>query len=461
LCDAADGRGGSWNQDGVIIFQRNWSEALMKVTAGGGTAQPLTTLNAERVDIVHRWPTFLPDGRHYLYYIACTTNPAVNENSGIYLGSLDSDESSLVLHSESRAVYSQGYLLYRAGSTLMARPIDPSAGRLTGDPVSVATDIPGGAVSWGGAQFGASPKGLLVHMRGARIMSTVLQWRDRRGSVLTTLSEPGGYWEPKLSHDGKRVAVAAGQDVADIWIHDLQSDMQTRFSFDPADDRTPFWSPDDLYIAYNSAETSVGGIYLRPVSGQEPAKLVFDAKTQIALTDWSRDGRHVFFNYLVPDENGWDTWALDMETFEAEAVLTGPSDQTQANLSPDGKYIAFSSDESGQDQIYVQSYPAAAGRWMVSSDKIAGRAGRPLWRGDGKELFYVRGSALVAVTVATDNGFTFGTPQFLFSLNLNSVNAAYDPSPDGQQILTNEMPATSRDQVGARLIQNWTALLRR
>ena len=120
------------------------------------------------------------------------------------------------------------------------------------------------------------------------------------------------------------MAVAAGQDVGDIWIHDLQSDMQTRFSFDPADDRTPLWSPDDRQFAYTSAQTSIGGIYLRPVSGQEPAKLVFDAKTQIALTDWSRDGRHVFFNYLEPSENGWDTWALDMESYEAEAVLAGP-----------------------------------------------------------------------------------------------------------------------------------------
>ena len=461
LCDATDGRGGTWNRDGVIVFQRNWSESLMTVAAGGGTARPLTTLDPERVDIVHRWPTFLPDGRHFLYFVACTTNPVVNENSGIYLGSLDSDESSLVLRSESRALYSQGHLLYRAGTTLMARPFDPSTRRLTGDPVSVATDIPGGAVSWGGAQFGVSATGLLVHMRGARVMSTVLQWKDRAGSVLSTLSEPGGYWEPKLSHDGTRVAVAAGQDVADIWIHDLQSDMQTRFSFDPADERSPLWSPDDRRLVYTSAETSIGGIYLRPVSGQEPAQLIYDAKTQISLSNWSRDGRHVFFNYLEPNENGWDTWALDMENFQAEAVLAGPSDQVEASLSPDGKYLAFSSDESGQTQVYVQSYPAAAGRWMVSGDKIAGRANHPLWRGDGQELFYVRGSALVAVPVATDNGFTFGTPRYLFSLNLNSTNAAYDPRQDGQQILTNEMPTTDRDQIGARLIQNWTALLKR
>ena len=146
LCDALDGRGGSWNQDGVIIFQRNWSEGLMKVPAGGGTPEPLTTLNADRVDIAHRWPVFFPDGRHFLYFVVCTTSPATNEHSGIYLGNLDTGESTMVLRTESRALYSQGNLLYRAGTTLMAHPFDPSSGRLTGDPIAVATDIPGGQV---------------------------------------------------------------------------------------------------------------------------------------------------------------------------------------------------------------------------------------------------------------------------------------------------------------------------
>ncbi len=459
LCDAADGRGGSWNQDGVIIFQRDWSEGLMTVAAGGGTPQPLTSLNAERVDVVHRWPTFLPDGRRFLYFVACTTNPVQDENSGIYLGSLDSDESTMVLGTESRALYSQGHLLYRAGSTLMACPFDLASGTLTGDPVSVATEIPGGAVSWGGAQFSVSDSGLMVHMIGARVMSTVLQWKDRKGNVLSTISEPGGFWEPKLSHDGKRVAVVEGKDVGDIWIHDLESDLQTRFSFDAADDRMPLWSPDDLYLAYNSAQVSVGGIYLRPVSGQTSAKLVYEANTQITLSDWSSDGRHIFFNYLELNAGGWDVWALDMESFQAESILKGPDDQTDATLSPNGQYLAYSSDESGQMQIYVQSYPEAAGRWMISGDKFAGRASKPQWRRDGLELFYLRGSALVAVPVVTESGFTFGTPEFLFSLNFNSGNAAYDPRQDGQQILTNEKPAKSRDQVGARLIQNWSELL--
>ena len=189
--------------------------------------------------------------------------------------------------------------------------------------------------------------------------------------------------------------------------------------------------------------------------------MVHDAKTQISLSDWSSDGRYVLYNHLVPDEGGWDIWALDMETFEAKAVLASPDDQNDASLSPDGKYLAFSSDESGQTQIYVQSFPVAAGRWMISGDKIAGRAISPRWREDGQELYYLRGSALMAAPIMTDNGFSFGTPEFLFSLNLSSVNAAFEPSPDGQQILTNEMPATDRDQVGARLIQNWASLLER
>ena len=274
------------------------------------------------------------------------------------------------------------------------------------------------------------------------------------------MGEPGGYWEPKLSHDGKRVALAVGQDACrHLDPRPSRATCKRASASVSADDRTPLWSPDDRNIAYNSAQTGIGGIYLRPVSGQEPAKVIYEAKTQIALSTWSSDGRHLFFNRLEPNENGYDVWALDMESLKAEAVLAGPSDQSDASLSPDGRYLAFSSDESGQPQIYVQSYPTAAGRWMVSGDMTAGRAAHPLWRQDGHELFYVRGNALEAVPVETDNGFTFGTPQYLFSMNLSSVNASYDPSADGQHILTNEMPATDRDQVGARLIQNWTGIL--
>lgn len=462
LCDATNGRGGTWNEGGTIIFQRAWSEGLMKVPAGGGTPQPVTTLNKDRFDIAHRWPQFLPDGRHFLYFVVSTTNPSTSENSGIYVGSLDSNESRFMLKSESRALYSRGHLVYRAGSTLMAHAFDASTQRLSGDPIPVATDIPGGAISWGGAQFGASDAGVIVHMRGTGATSTQLNWRDRQGKLLKTIGDPAGYWEASLSHDGTRLAVSVGQDVGDIWILDLERDMRTRFTFDPADDRTPIWSPDDQQLAFASGRNGEGEIYVRPASGQGDAKLLFTANTQIVLTDWSGDGRLILFDRLALGDDAWDVWALDAQSSEAKPLLSGRFDQMEARLSPDGHWIAFVSDESGKTEAYVQSFPEAKGRLTVSSDSGRRAVSKPRWQGDGREIYYLQGGSVVAVPVRGDATLSFGTPTALFSVSVTSFSQAdYAVSPDGQRILTNELPPADPSKIGARLIQNWTAALER
>ncbi len=460
LCDATDGRGGTWSAEGVIVFQRSWSEGLMKVSASGGTPEFVTTLNEERVDLAHRWPQFLSDGRHFLFYLVSTTNPTASEHSGIYVASLDSSEPRLLLRSESRGRYARGHLLYRAGSTLMAHPFDASKQRFTGDPVPVATDVPGGGVSWGGAQFGVSEGGVLVHMRGAGATRTQLTWRDRDGKVMSTVGDLAGYWEPRLSKDGTRVAVCVGQDVADVWIYDLQSDMRNRFTFDPADDRTPMWAPDDSQLAFASGRTARGEIYVRPTSGQGDTQLLFSIDEQIELTDWSSDGRVMFFNVINPSKGGSDIWTLDVKTGEAEVLLSGNWFE-DASLSPDGTWLAFASDESGRGEIYVQAFPSAAGRWLVSTDSGAGRATLPAWRSDGRELFYLRGGAVVAVPVQPGATFSLGTPKTLFRVSVTSSAADYVVSKDGQSILTNELPPADPSKTGVTLIQNWTAALNR
>lgn len=461
LCDATTGRGGTWNESGTIVFQRSWSEGLMKIPAAGGTPEPVTVLNKDRFELAHRWPCFLPDGRHFLFYVVSTTNPSTSEYSGIYLGSLDSKDTQLLLKSESRALIAKGHLLYRSGSTLMASPFNVSSRKITGDPVPVATDIPGGAVSWGGAQFGVSAAGILVHMRGAGAAHTVLNWHDRTGKVLAPVTEPGNYWEPSLSHDGTRLAAAVGQDVGDIWIYDLESGMRTRFTFDPADDRTPIWSPDDHRLAFTSSRGSEGEIYVRPASGQGEATLLFAAKVQAELTDWSADGRLIFFNRLDPGENGYDIWAFNTETSEAAAVLEGKLHQKDASLSPDGKWLAFVSDESGAHEVYVQSFPEGQGRWMISSDDVPSPAIRPKWRGDGRELFYMKGGTVLAVPVAGTATFTFGSPHALFSVNVTPSSVEFMVAKDGQRIMTNDLPPVALGSLGAAMIQNWEIALGR
>jgi Tol biopolymer transport system component len=459
LCDATDGRGGTWSADGIILFQKAWSEGLMKVAASGGTPEPLTTLNKEHSDVAHRWPHFLPDGQHFLFYVVSTTNPIKSEYSGIYLGSLESKDVRLLLKSESRALYARGHLLYRAGSTLMAHPFDASKLEFTGDPVPVAADVPGGAVSWGGAEFGTSESGVLAHLRGAGAASTLLQWRDRGGKVLEIISDPSTYYGPRLSHDGTRIASAVGRDVGDIWIYDVERDMRTRFTFDPLDERSPVWSPDDSHLAFVLWRSGAGEIYVRPTSGQGDATLLFTAGPQIELTDWSKDGRLMFFNQMNPSAGGSDIWTLDVQKAEARPLLSG-SWFASARLSPDGKWLAFTSDESGKSEIYVQSFPTAGGRWMVSSDDAPGFASLPTWSPDGRELFYLRGSEIVAVPVTAAASFSFGTPTILFGVSVTSVSGDYSVSDDGQRILTNELPPTDQSKIGAGLILNWPRALK-
>jgi Tol biopolymer transport system component len=454
ICDATEGRGGTWNADGTIVFQRDWSESLMKVAAGGGTPEPVTTLDKDRFDIAHRWPHFLPDGRHFLYYVVSTTNPANSEHSGIYVGSLDSDETRLLMRSESRALFSDGHLLFRAGSTLMAQPFDTSTFAITGDPSPVSTDVPGGAISWGGANFGAGG-GVIVHLRGIRSSLSALTWRDREGNELDTIDEPAGYWEPALSHDGKRLAVAVGIQAADIWIYDLERDTRTRFTFDTADDRQPLWSPDDDRLVFTSSRASRGEIWMRPTSGQE-AELLFSVDANIVLTDWSTDGRYIFFSTTNREDNSIDLWAFDTESSQASPVATGPFDQQGASLSPDRKWLAFVSDESGPGEVYVQRFPEADGRWMVSSDGGARGAFQPTWSDDGRELLYYRDGTVLAVPVTPGTEFSFGKPQVLFPVTVKSGQGNVMLVTDrGQRILTNELPPVDPGKSGARLIQNW------
>jgi len=324
----------------------------------------------------------------------------------------------------------------------------------------VATDVPGGAISWGGAQFGVS-QNVLVHMRGAGATRTLMRWRDRTGRVLRTLGDAADYWELALSHDGTRIAVSIGLDGGDIWMLTREGGMKTRFTFDPGDDRSPVWSPGDSVVAFMSNRASGAGIYVRPTSGRGTARLVVPDSTRSSPTQWSNDGRLIFYN-ILSTETADDVWALDVRTSETRPILAGKSSESDANLSPDDRWLAFGCDESGNFEIYVQSFPNAGGRWMVSADGGVGPALLPRWRGDGRELFYVRGSAIMSVPVnGTGGAFTFGEPQKLFNMSATTASLTFAVSADGQQILTNELPPADQSRIGARLIQNWPAVLER
>ena len=458
LCDAWDGRGGSWGTGGTILFQPRFSDPLSKVPAGGGTPEPVTKLDPSRFDVAHRWPHFLPGGKRFLFYVVSTTNPSTSEHSGIYLGSLEESGARKVLRVDSRMAYAHGHLLYKRGETLMAQPFDPARVELTGDPVPLASDVSGAAYSWGGANFGVSEGGVLVFLGGAGQGLTELAWFDRSGRRLGQIGEPGLYWDPRLSHDGRRVALGIGRDASDLWLHDVGRGVLTRFTFDPADDTTPVWSPDDARVVFQSSRKGLGELYQRDAAGTGEDRMLFSSGTGLNANDWSPDGRFVAFASLSRKTN-WDLWIYSFDDKQARPWLEGPLNQGGARFSPDGRFVAYYSGESGRGEVYVQSFPQQnQGRWQIS--QAGGEY--PAWRADGKELFYLGSDgSLMAVDVRTTGTFDVGAPRSLFKVEAKvSSGPSYDAAPDGQRFLVNAVGEKDRSGQAATLLLSWTEALR-
>jgi Tol biopolymer transport system component len=458
LCDTQDGRGGSWSREGVIIFQPRFSDPLFKVSAGGGTPEPLTKLDEKQFHVAHRWPMFLPDGRRFLFYVVATTNPAMSEHSGIYLGSLDSPEIRQVLRVDSRMAYAQGTLLYKRGSTLMAQPFDPEQAKLTGDSLPLAAEVSGGSYSWGGADFGVSDQGVLAYRAGTGGGQTELTWIDRAGKHLGQIGGSDFYNDVRLSRDSLRVAVNIGRDAGDLWLIDLGRGVRTRFTFDPADDAVPVFSPDGTRVAFVSSRKGMGDLFWRDARGTGEEVLLFSSGTQLVASDWSPDGRLILLASLSR-KTGFDLWTYSLEEKKAEPWLEGPLDQYQARISPNGRWIAYASDESGRQEVYVQTFPAKQeGRWQVSNG-----GGQPSWRSDGKEIYYqTTDGTMMAADVRTEGAFDVGTPHPLFKAQFKSaISTNYDVTPDGKRFLANVLKDSDRSGLSTTVVLNWLAALRK
>ncbi len=457
LCGARQGRSGSWNRDGVIIFQPRFSESLHRVSAAGGTPAKVTQLNPDRFEIAHRWPQFLPDGRHFLFFVVSSTNPSSSEHSGVYIGSLDSTETRQLLRVDSRARYAANYLWYRRGTTLMAQHFDTDRLELEGDPIPFAGKLFGGAISWGGAYFGLSDQ-VLAHLSGEAGLKSELTWFDRQGKVLGTIGAPDDYWAPRLSNDGHRVAMSVGNESGDLWLHHLERDTRTRFTFDPANDVEPVWSPDDSHVAFGTSRERMGELYQRASSGVGQEELLYSSGTSMSVSDWSGDGRHILFSSLDL-ETGWDLWSYVVDDAEARPILVSDFDQYDGVLSPDGRWLAYTSNESDRNDVYVQGFPESSGRWMIST----GGGSQPRWRKDGREIFYIApNDTFMAVPVQAESSFTFGTPLELFQTRTKAdIGGVYDVTADGQRFLVNILPVDLESRLEVVLVLNWTEALSR
>jgi len=446
--------GGSWSRDNVILFHRDYVSGLWAIPATGGTPTAATELNAAEGER-HAWPQFLPDGKRFLYF-STNNDPA---KSGIYVGSLDSKERTFLLATNYRAFYAQpGYLFFVRGETLMAQPFDLQRARLTGEPERVADGI---WVSQAAAQasFTVSETGVIAYVTSA-LWNTQLAWFDRQGRLLGVVGPPDRYYgaAPEISPDGTRVAVARGLwPGEDIWLLGATDGTSARLTFGPEPDSAPAWSQDGNRVLYQEG----GELRVVNADGSGTSEVVESGLSLMSSLDWSTDGRFVF--YCRPGENGLpDIWVLPLDGERPGApFIQSPSTEYAPQLSPDGRWLAYTSNESGREQVYVERFPEGGSKRQISYDGGA----QPRWRGDGKELFYVGIDARVmAVPVSGSTALEAGVPVALFQSRMpgasyTSAGHTYDVTADGQRFLANVTVTELGPPI--TIITNWTAALRK
>jgi Tol biopolymer transport system component len=469
LCDAPQGRGGTWNQDGVIVFAPDTNLPLHRVAAAGGASAPLGKLDESRQETTHRWPWFLPDGRHFLYLARSSSS----ENSAIYAGSLDGEAPKLLVNAESSIAYAPpGYLLFLREQTLMAQPFSASKQETTGDAFPVAESVRFNAGNWK-AFFSVSDNGVLVYQMGSAAIGGRLHWYDRSGRQVGSVGSTAGYRDPSLSPDARRIGANMADPQSgnvDVWLYELGRDVQTRFTFDPGIDAGGVWSPDGSRLAFHSNRKGVWNLYLKPTSGAGTEEPLLELPGNKFVDDWSRDGHFLLYEHGDPSgKTRWDLWVLSMQgERKPYLVLQAPFSERGARFSPNRRWIAYHSDESGRDEVYVipfqlnekgEPLPSPAGKWQVST----GGGWHPRWRGDGKELYYLSADDKVMAVEIRETGTSLevGVAKPLFQTRtLPGPGRRYDASPDGQRFLIN-VPEGEAELAPLTLVVNWTTELRK
>ncbi len=458
LADTPTGSDGSWSRRGFILFDGRANDPIRRVPATGGTPQDVVKPDPDAGTTSTAWPELLPDGRHFLY----TEDGVKTGERFLMVGDADGKEPPRkLLEVTSLARFAPpDHLLYVREDTLLAQPFDPASAQVKGEAVPLAEEL--GSNGVGLSDFSASADGTLIYRSGWTAQRRLV-WVDREGREIGDAAAPGVYRESALSPDGKRLAVTiedARLDNRDIWLVDLERGVTSRFTFDPARDGAPVFSPDGRTIAFSSNRD--GGsynLYVKDAAGSGPAQELLQTEGGALPCDWSRDGHWLAFHKAGKD-SGLDVWVLAMDgpdKGKATPFVQGRFTEGLPSFSPDSHWIVYMSDESGRFEVYVKPFPGPGGKWQVSTD--GGK--EPQWSADGTQIRYISDAgALVSVPVTTGATFTAGKPHDLFPVRLQPIiiRNRWLASHDGQRFLLLEPEGTSRS-LPITVVLNWAETL--
>jgi Tol biopolymer transport system component len=470
LTDKATNTGLAWSMEDVILFVPDRGP-IFRIAAAGGTPSQVTTLDTASGDTGHWHPFFLPDNRHFLYQaIGSPTNP--NQARAVYVGSLDPAEKPRMLlqGGGSNVKYASGYLLFLRETALMAQPFDDDRLELFGEAAQLVEQVQiGGSTGRLGA-FSVSQTGALVYQAGLGTdVRSQLTWYDRAGRHVGTLGDPADQISVELSPNGTRALVSmvdSARGTRDLWIYDVSRGSRSRFTFDAANETMGVWSPDSSRVVFTSRRPSRFDLYQKASSGAGPEELVVADDQDKEPSSWSGDGRIIAYHNLSATGRGTsqNLWTVPLTSDRKPAIfLQTEFAEYQPHFSPDGRWLAYASNESGQFEIYVVSFPDRGGKWQVST---AGGSW-PRWRRDGRELFYLAPDNTLMAAGVNGGGAAFEvggvTPLFKTLPRLLSSSGAYlgygyDVSADGQRFLVNTIIGAAPAEP-ITLLVNWPALL--
>ncbi len=455
LCEVQNPSGGSWNNQNVIIFTSFGEDGIFRIPAQGGTPLRLPSADTTNGETACSSPWFLPDGKHFLY----TTNTklmvvARTEANAVFLGSIDSDTRRRLIPSSSNAMTANGYIIFMRDNTLVAQKFEEGTMTVAGDPATVAEQVQY-ANRWGKGEFSVSQSGLLVYQSRISNLTGSLMIYDRTGKVLQSVGKVASYDDPVLSPDGSRLAFTLYEGSGsrgDVWITEFSRGTISRFTFDTSEEDDPVWTPDGMNIVFSQ----VGDLVMKPSSGIGEPQVLYSSKTDKVPTDISPDGKFLIYGDFGA-KTGRDIWVLPV-TGEKTPIPVAVTEfnEVVGQFSPDGRWIAYSSNETGRQEVYIRSFPSSAGRWQISTHGGI----HPQWDEGGQQLYYIdpNNQLMIVGVKSLGSSVQAGTPSILFKTR-NSYGGGpghrYDVSGDGQRIiLVDEQEGEFRSEP-LNLIVNW------